>query len=119
MDRHRAPLSGLTAVNSPMDQTLAAAAPRRANPFAIASLVAGVVLFFVGTITKALALPIPMLMAETGISFSVIPLGYGGRQRLSRSSPRRWVSWASCCVTASGSPRSPLPHSAPRTWLLR
>jgi len=47
--------------------------PRRANPFGIASLIAGVLLLVISAVTQAISPAIPYLLAETGMSFRAIP----------------------------------------------
>ena len=57
-----------------MDQN--AAESRRGNPFGVASLIAGIVLLALGVLNQSLAPAIPMIMAETGIPYSSMPLLY-------------------------------------------
>lgn len=57
-----------------MDQNTAE--PRRGNSFGVASLIAGIVLLALGVLNQSLAPAIPMIMAETSIPFSSMPLLY-------------------------------------------
>ena len=52
----------------------AAAAPRRANPYGIASLAAGVLMLVASIVAQSSAPAIPALLAETGMSYRMIPL---------------------------------------------
>lgn len=58
------------------------AAPRRGNPFGIASLVFGILLILAGIATQALSPALPIIMERSGMSFRMVPLLFGIPQAL-------------------------------------